>query len=279
MYVVGVLTSSASAAPAICGAASTRASKASGSSSIDEMPTRIAPRSRRCRVSARVSMPLIPTTPCAVSSSSRLRVDRQLLGTRAGIADDVPGHPDAARLGVVGVDAGVADVRGGHHDDLTVVRRVGQRLLVAGHPGGEHRLADRLPRGTVRLAAEGPAVLEYQQRLSHGVPPPSARRRSSLDARRRPPSGRVGCRCRARTLTEPPSDHHHPVRSLCTLPAMPRSRRAPISAAAGILKERCAVSQDQRGHRSYAAIETALIEPSPCAVTRSSQLPAVVVEV
>ena len=36
-----------------------------------DSPTRIAPRSRRCRVSARVSMPLMPTTPCATSSSSR----------------------------------------------------------------------------------------------------------------------------------------------------------------------------------------------------------------
>ena len=50
----------------------------------EKMPTRIAPRSRRCRVSARVSMPLMPTTPCSTSSSSRERRERQLDGMRAG---------------------------------------------------------------------------------------------------------------------------------------------------------------------------------------------------
>ena len=47
-------------------------------------------------------------------------------------------------LVVLVVDAGVADVRRGHDDDLAVVAGVGERLLVAGHPGGEHRLADGL---------------------------------------------------------------------------------------------------------------------------------------
>ena len=68
-----VVTSAARSAPAIGGAA--RDPSSSGSAvelGRGEIPTRIAPRSRRCRVSARVSMPLIPTTPCAVSSSSRL---------------------------------------------------------------------------------------------------------------------------------------------------------------------------------------------------------------
>ena len=46
------------------------------------------------------------------------------------------------------------------HDDLAVVRRVGQGLLVAGHAGGEHRLAEGLPHGPVGTAAEGPAVLQ-----------------------------------------------------------------------------------------------------------------------
>ena len=77
-------TSSASSAPAISAWVRTRSSNASGSVSVEEIPTRIAPRSRRCRVSARVSMPEMPTMPCACSSSSRLRRDRQLLGTRAG---------------------------------------------------------------------------------------------------------------------------------------------------------------------------------------------------
>ena len=65
-------------------AACTSASSRSVSVCSLVMPTRIAPRSRRWRVSARVSMPLMPTTPWFTSSSSRLPVARQLDGRRAG---------------------------------------------------------------------------------------------------------------------------------------------------------------------------------------------------
>ncbi len=41
-------------------------------------------------MSARVSIPLIPTTPCSRSSSSRDRVERQLLATRAGSRTTYP---------------------------------------------------------------------------------------------------------------------------------------------------------------------------------------------
>src|SRR5690606_2843672 len=51
-------------------------------------------------------------------------------------------------------------LRGGHHDDLAVVRRVGEGLLVAGHAGGEHRFAEGLPHSPVGAAAEDPAVLQ-----------------------------------------------------------------------------------------------------------------------
>jgi hypothetical protein len=54
------------------------------------MPTRIAPRSRRWRVSARVSTPAMPTTPCVSSSSSSVRRLRQLLGTRLGSRTTYP---------------------------------------------------------------------------------------------------------------------------------------------------------------------------------------------
>ena len=80
------------------------------------------------------------------------------------VAHHVAGDPHPARLVVLAVDAGVADVRRGLHDDLAVVRRVGQRLLVAGHAGVEDRLAERLPHAAVRLAAEGAPVLQHQQR-------------------------------------------------------------------------------------------------------------------
>ena len=84
-------------------------------------------------------------------------------GDPGGVADDVPGHPDPRGLGVLVVHAGVADVGSGHHHDLAVVRRVGERLLVARHPGGEHRLTEGLALGAVGLPAEGPAVFEDEQ--------------------------------------------------------------------------------------------------------------------
>ena len=83
-YASVVETSPASSAPVISAEASTRCSRSSLSAVSVEIPTRIAPRSRRWRVSARVSTPLIPTTPWARSSSSSERTERQLDGTRAG---------------------------------------------------------------------------------------------------------------------------------------------------------------------------------------------------
>ncbi len=83
-------TASDRLAPAISADACTFASSASGSVSTVEMPTRMAPRSRRWRVSARVSMPEMPTTPCARSSSSSERRERQLLGIRAGSRTTYP---------------------------------------------------------------------------------------------------------------------------------------------------------------------------------------------
>ncbi|WP_324277534.1 hypothetical protein [Blastococcus brunescens] len=58
-----MLTCGARSAPVMLSAAVTWASSASTSVVSLLMPTRIAPRSRRCRVRARVSMPLIPTIP------------------------------------------------------------------------------------------------------------------------------------------------------------------------------------------------------------------------
>ena len=48
---------------------------------------------------------------------------------------------------VLGVDAVVADERVGHRDDLALVGRVGEDLLVAGHAGVEDDLAERLAGG------------------------------------------------------------------------------------------------------------------------------------
>ena len=65
-YSSAVVTSAVRSAPAIGGLASTAACIAANpcaAASPEKIPARIAPRSRRCRVSARVSTPLMPTTP------------------------------------------------------------------------------------------------------------------------------------------------------------------------------------------------------------------------
>src|SRR5699024_6993404 len=91
------------------------------------------------------------------------------LGTPVGgdsgrFSNDEPGHPDTSGLGILAVDAGVADVRRGHHHDLSVVGGVGECLLVTGHTGVEDRFSEGLAGGSEGAAMEGPAVLEHQDR-------------------------------------------------------------------------------------------------------------------
>ena len=85
-YGLSVVTSPARSAPFIGGLASTWSTIAStpASAAPENTPARIAPRSRRCRVSDRVSTPEMPTMPWRASSSSRPRRDRQFDGVRAG---------------------------------------------------------------------------------------------------------------------------------------------------------------------------------------------------
>ena len=85
-------------------------------------------------------------------------------GTPAGmqqwqVTDHETGGMDEARLVVVGVGAGVADVRVGQRDDLPGIRRVGQDFLVARHGGVEHHLAGRRAGGANGNAAKHSAVL------------------------------------------------------------------------------------------------------------------------
>ncbi len=85
-----VVTSRARSAPIMDGLASTRSRSASGSRAWVLMAARIAPRSRRCRVSDRVPVIAIPVMPWARSSSSRLRLARQLEAIRAGSRTTYP---------------------------------------------------------------------------------------------------------------------------------------------------------------------------------------------
>src|ERR1019366_334578 len=87
-----------------------------------------------------------------------------------GLPDDVAAYPDPAGLGVVIVDAGVANVRGSHRDDLAAVGRVGESLLVSGHAGVEDQLAEGLAGRAVAGAVERQAVFEHQHRRAPGRP-------------------------------------------------------------------------------------------------------------
>src|SRR5664280_2848043 len=96
------------------------------------------------------------------------------LGAPAGrangrVAHDEAGDPDAVGLVVLVVDAGVADMRGGHHDYLTVVARVSQCLLVTAHAGREDGFAHRLANRPVDLTCERAAILQDEHRRLAGL--------------------------------------------------------------------------------------------------------------
>ena len=58
------------------------------------------------------------------------------------VADHQARRVHALRFGILAIHADVADVRIGQRDDLALVRRIGEDLLVAGHRGVEHDFAD-----------------------------------------------------------------------------------------------------------------------------------------
>ena len=64
------------------------------------------------------------------------RLAREMLDHGAGDARAIVLHRLAA-------DAVVSDHRIGEREDLSGVRRIGQRFFIAGHPGVEHRFAER----------------------------------------------------------------------------------------------------------------------------------------
>ncbi|CPU54331.1 Uncharacterised protein [Mycobacteroides abscessus] len=80
VYVLAVLTSPARSAPSMAGCPLTRESRKSVGASATvplKMPAFIDPRVRRCRTTARVSMPAMPTTCCALRASSKVPLARQ----------------------------------------------------------------------------------------------------------------------------------------------------------------------------------------------------------
>jgi hypothetical protein len=73
------------------------------------------------------------------------------------------GGVDPGRLHVLGVNAVITDQRVGHGDDLAVVGRIRQDLLVAAHGGVEDDLADGLARAGERAAVKYGAVFQGNQ--------------------------------------------------------------------------------------------------------------------
>ena len=87
------------------------------------------------------------------------------LGTKVGdhprrIANYEASNPELRGFEIFVIHSGDPDVRRRHHDDLARVAGVAQRLLVAGHSGGEYSLADRGSAGAVGVAGVASAVFE-----------------------------------------------------------------------------------------------------------------------
>jgi hypothetical protein len=65
-------------------------------------------------------------------------------------------------LHILVIDAGVADQRIGHRHDLTLVGRIGEDLLVAGHAGVENRLAQHLARAGKSGTGINTPIFQYK---------------------------------------------------------------------------------------------------------------------
>ena len=81
------------------------------------------------------------------------------------VADDERLRPGAGGFVVLMIDAVVADEGIAHHNALSGVGGVGQDLLIAGHGGVEHHLADPLLTGADAAAREGHTVFPDQSRF------------------------------------------------------------------------------------------------------------------
>ena len=127
--------------------------------------------------SARVSISSRPTRPCSASQRAQSSPPSRRMSTAFACG--------VARLAPLVGDAVVADHRRREADELLRVARVGDRLLVAGHPGREHRLAegDAVAR---RRSGRGrrcrPRAARYPAPLTPRTPP--VRRRPSSRPRR-----------------------------------------------------------------------------------------------
>ena len=109
-------------------------------------------------------------------NSSRVPVERQLLGRSHRSRTITPRQCGPGRLVVGGVDPVVADVGIGEGDDLAGVGRVGDDLLVAGEHGVEHRFAGGHP--ALGPGRRWPRPRRRRRRPAPARPRPGARHRS-----------------------------------------------------------------------------------------------------
>ena len=107
-------------------------------------------------------MSAIATVSLCRRKSLKFRSLRQLLVTSDAVADDQPGRVDPGRLHVLGVRAGIANMRVGQGDDLAAVRGIRQDLLVSGHRRIENDFTDGLAVSTNGSAFENGAILQSQ---------------------------------------------------------------------------------------------------------------------
>ena len=77
------------------------------------------------------------------------------------VADDEAGRVHARRLDVLGVHAGVADVRVRQGDDLSLVGRVGQDFLIPAHGRVEDDFTQRAAGCADRTAAKDRSVGQH----------------------------------------------------------------------------------------------------------------------
>ena len=113
-----------------------------------------APPSRIRIVSARVSIPASPGSPCARSQAGSGWRARQFEGSVTSWRTISPRAAGVAASMSSRVGADIADMGEGEGDDLPGVGGIGQRLLVAGHAGVEADLSHRLGRA---VRAESPS--------------------------------------------------------------------------------------------------------------------------
>ena len=83
-----------------------------------------------------------------------------IAGQQRQVADHQAGGPDGGGLLVLGIGAGIADMRVGQGDNLSRVGGIGENFLVAAHGGIENDFTNRGALGTYRQTFENTAVFK-----------------------------------------------------------------------------------------------------------------------